>query len=196
MAKNENTKAETQAKAEVSVTKEASTTGGATLPQSTEPATPRVEEKDEIVEVSKSDLKDFMKRMEDLEESNRKLLAVADKGRMFQISEAERKNQVKTPTVKLTRMGSAQGKLVIAWKMGKNESYVDGNRLVEHQTMNVFYQDGTSEEISLLEFYREQNKDTVAKIKSRIHNEDGGETLRLEVIATGELLEVGLKFVN
>jgi hypothetical protein len=59
----------------------------------------------------------------------------------------------------------------------------------------VFYQDGTSEEMPLLEFYRQQNKDTVAKIKARTMNEDGSETLKLEM-RDGELVEVGLKFVN
>lgn len=199
MSKNENAETKTETKAEVRVNPEASSTGGTTPPQPTElsvPSTaPRLKEEDEVVEVSKLDLKNFMKRMEDLEESNRKLLAVADKGRMFQITEAERKTQVSVPTVKLTRMGSSRGKLVIAWKMGKNESYVDGNRLVEHQTINLFYQDGTSEEIALLDFYRQQNKETVGKIKARTRNEDGSETLKVELV-TGELVEVALKFVN
>lgn len=185
----------TEEEAQAGDAPEASTTGASTQASEPESSTPRVEKEDEVVEVSKVDLKNFMKRMEELEESNRKLLAVADKGRMFQFSEKERAENSKIPTVKLTRIGSPAGKLVLAWKMGKNESYVDGSRLIEHQTINVFYQDGTAEEMPLLEFYRQQNKDTVGKIKARTQNDDGSESLRIE-LRDGELVEIGLKFVN
>lgn len=162
---------------------------------SAEVATTKETGEDEIVEVSKADLRAFMKRMDELEESNRKLLAVADKGRMFQFSEKERAENSKIPTVKLTRIGGPTGKLVIAWRMTKNESYVDGNRLIEHQEIEVFYKDGSTEKMPLLDFYRQQNKDTVAKIKSRTREEDGSETLKVEM-RDGDLVEVGLKFVN
>lgn len=187
--------ARAEAEAQAGDAPEAAPTGASTPASEPESSTPRVKEEDEVVEVSKVDLKNFMKRMEELEESNRKLLAVADKGRMFQFSEKERAENSKIPTVKLTRIGSPAGKLVLAWKMGKNESYVDGSRLIEHQTINVFYQDGTAEEMPLLEFYRQQNKDTVGKVKARTTNDDGSESLRIE-LRDGELVEIGLKFVN
>lgn len=150
---------------------------------------------DEIVEVSKSDLQAFMRRMDELEASNKKLLAVADKGRMFSLNEQERKDKTEIPQVKVTRIGSPTGPLVIAWQMTKNESYVDGNRLIEHQEIEVFFQDGSSQKMPLLEFYRQQNKDTVGYIKARTKNEDGSETLRLE-LKDGSPLEISLKFVN
>lgn len=200
MAKKNETAEETKAQVETQETtgnpapSEASTTA---TPESISAATATKEEagEDEIVEVSKADLKAFMKRMDDLEESNKKLLAVADKGRMFQFSEKERAENAKIPTVKLTRIGGPTGKLVVAWRMTKNESYVDGNRLIEHQEIEVFYKNGEAEKMPLLDFYRQQNKDTVAKVKARTTDSDGSETLRLEM-KDGELIEVGLKFVN
>ena len=153
-------------------------------------------EEEEMVEVSKTDLATFVKRLADLEASNKKLLEVADKGRMHQINEKERAGQRLLPTVKITRMGGAKGKMVIAWNMTKNQSYVDGNRLVEHQEMEVFFVDGTNETMPLITFYRTQNKDTVGKILSRTRDEDGGsEMLKLE-LPDGEILEIDLKFVN
>lgn len=206
MAKNETNKAaltpEEKGTGEATI-KEETTTGDApqtevassAAPIEQQVATTKETGEDEVVEVSKADLRAFMKRMDELEESNRKLLAVADKGRMFQFSEKERAENSKIPTVKLTRIGGPTGKLVIAWRMTKNESYVDGNRLIEHQEIEVFYKDGSAEKMPLLDFYRQQNKDTVAKIKSRTREEDGSETLRVEM-RDGDLVEVGLKFVN
>lgn len=154
----------------------------------------------EVVEVSKADLAAFMGRLNDLEETNRKLLEAADKGRMFAITEKERQEKNELPRVKLTRIGGPRGKLVVAWQMGKNESYVDGNRLIEHQTMNVFYQDGSTEEMPLIDFYRQQNKDTVAEIRSRTKEmDDSGEeveTLKVVTKDGKEEITIGLKFVN
>ena len=205
MANNEKSKSEERRLASQEAAKEAEKKGAeeAGTEASTEtgaPAEPKVQVKtapleDDVVEVSKTDLKNFLKRMEDLEESNRRLLAVADKGRIFALNEAERKTKQNIPTVKLTRIGSLNGKLVVAWRMTRNESYVDGNKLIEHQEMEVFYQDGTTERMPLIEFYRKQNKDTIAKIRALSVNDEGVETLRLE-LPNGDLIEVGLKFVN
>lgn len=166
-------------------------TSAETQPVAEVPAVP-----EEMVEVSKTDLAAFVKRLGDLEESNKKLLSVADKGRMHQLNEKERAGQRLLPTVKVTRLGSATGKMVLAWNLTKNQSYVDGNRLVELQEMEVFYVDGTNETMPLITFYRTQNKDTVGKILSRTRDEDGtSEMLKLE-LPSGELLEIDLKFVN
>jgi hypothetical protein len=151
---------------------------------------------EEVVEVKKSDLEGFLRRLDTLEEDNKRLLSVADKGRMFAIEEKARQTQRTVPTVKLTRMGSANGKLVVAWRLKENDSYVDGNRMVERQTIEVFYQDGTSDLMPLVSFYRTQNKDTIARIISRTRDSEGnGEMLHLE-LPTGELVDIELKYVN
>lgn len=194
--KNEKPETKTEEKEEGSVIEKGSTPTE-DAPKTEDSPTPKVETtgEGETVEISKDDLKAFMRRMDELEESNKKLLAVADKGRMFEFTEKERAEQANVPQVKLTRLGSATGKLVVAWQMTKNESYVDGNRLIEHQTIRVFFEDGESQEMALLDFYRQQNKDTKAKVRGRITNDDGSEILKLEM-ADGKLIEVPLKFVN
>lgn len=177
MAKKDETKnkpAEQEAETTAPATEETSGNAEAT-PEPEQPEAKTTEEtgSDEVVEVSKADLADFMRRMNQLEEDNKKLLAVADKSRMSALTEEERQKKTEAPIVKLSRMGGPTGKLVIAWKLTKNESYVDGNRLVEHQTIQVFYKDGTTEEMPLLEFYRGQNKDTRGKITKRSTDESG-----------------------
>lgn len=148
----------------------------------------------EVVEVSRNDLQQFMKRLSDLEADNKRLLEASDKARMAAISERERGDSKKLPEVKITRIGK-DGKLVLAWQLTKNESYVDGNRLVEHQEMEVFYQDGKSEAMPLLSFYRQQNKDTKGQIISRTVQSEGGEMLKVR-LAGGEEIDIDLKFVN
>ena len=150
-----------------------------------------------VVEVSKDDLSKFMKRLEDLESDNKRLLEASDKARMAAISERERGTESELPRVKITRM-SPTGPLVVAWQMpeGSNVSYVNGRTLVEHQEMEVFYQDGTSETMPLLTFYRRQNKETKAKVIARTRMQNGSETLKVELIGSGEELDIDLKFVN
>jgi len=197
MAKNETTK-DTEAKVEE---KETTTTApevkkdSGTTPEVSKGKGVETTGEGETVEVSKDDLKAFMRRMDELEESNKKLMAVADKGRMFEFTEKERAEKADTPVVKLTRLGSASGKLVVAWKMTKNESYVDGNRLIEHQTIQVFFENGESQDMALLDFYRQANKDTRAKVRGRLTNDDGSEILKLEM-KDGTIIDVPLKFVN
>ena len=153
-------------------------------------------EDSEMVEVSKADLAAFVRRLDGLEKDNKRLLSVADKGRMHQLNEAEKKDKKMLPTVKVSRIGGPTGKMVLAWNTTQNESYVDGNRTVERQEIEIFYVDGTSEKMPLVTFYRKQNKDTVGTIVSRTRDEDGGsEMLKLEMPG-GDILEIDLKFVN
>ena len=156
-----------------------------------------VPETNETVVVSKKDLEGFLKRLEGLENDNKRLIAVADKGRMANLREKEKAadGSPLIHTVRLTRL-SHGGPLVVAWKMIDNQSYVDGNRSVELQTMQVVFQDGTTEKFRLVDFYRNQDKTTIAEIISRRHNRDTEED-ELEVeLRDGERITIPLKFVN
>lgn len=155
------------------------------------------EPKSEQVVVSKADLEAFMRRLDTLETDNKRLLEAADKSRMAAISERERMTRTGLPRVKVTRIGGPAGPMVIAWKMTRNESYMQGKIVVEHQEMEVFYVDGKSERMPLLDFYRQQNKDTVAEIISRTKKEGSdGEMLKLRLVSDGSEHEIDLKFVN
>jgi len=153
-----------------------------------------VDKKDKI-EVSKEDLTALMKRLDSLEENNKQLLAAADKSRMAAIREKNSANAPLIREVKLTKL-SPTGPLVIAWKLLSNISYVEGNRLIEKQEIEVFYENGKSEKMPLINFYRNQNKLTVAEIVSRKKDEKSGiEMLEVE-LRDGQKLDIGLAFVN
>jgi len=157
------------------------------------------EQAEETVVVSKSDLQGFLDRLNTLEEDNKRLIAVADKSRL----QHERERAVAADgaplirTVKLSRLDSKNGPLVIAWKVLTNEAYVDGSkRVVTDQTIELFFKDGKSEKMRILDFYRRQNKETKAEIIKRSVNEATGETEVEVELQDGERLTIGLAFVN
>lgn len=153
---------------------------------------------EETVVVNKKDLEAFLTRLENIEAENKKLIAVADKGRLFN-EEARLARENGGPliyTCKLTRIGSDRGPLVIAWKLRDNESYVDGNRLVEKQNIEVFFQDGTSQIMRLVDFYRSQNKQTIVEIIKRTRNEKTGQEEFEVEFKDGERITIPAKFVN
>jgi hypothetical protein len=151
----------------------------------------------ETIVVSRKDLQAFLDRLESLEVENKKLFAVADKGRLY--SEEERlAKQLGAPlvhTVKLTRL-SPNGPIVIAWKLTDNDSYVEGNRMVEKQNMQVFYEDGKTETIRLIDFFRKQNKQLLAEIIKRSRNEETGEIELTVRLKDGKTLEIPVTYVN
>lgn len=183
MAKNENTKASVTTDEKAGAAQEAKAA--------------QKEEREETVIVSKKDLEGFLKRLEGLEQDNKRLIAVADKGRMANQREKEftADGSPLIHTVRLSRLSDG-GPIVVAWKMLDNQSYVDGNRAVELQTMQVVFQDGTSDKMRLVDFYRAQNKQTVAEIIRRyINHETRVEELEVE-LRDGERLIIPLAFVN
>ena len=152
-------------------------------------------EKKEKVTVDKDDLKTFMKRLETLETDNKRLMAAADKGRLAHVDAKLAGDQPLIRTVRLSRL-TPDGPLVVAWKLEKNISYVDGNKLVEDQVIRVFFEDGTEEQMKLLNFYRGMDKKTVAEIVSRKTDEKSGEEVVEVEMKDGKRLEIPLKFVN
>lgn len=151
------------------------------------------------VVVSKSDLEAFLKRLEGLEADNKRLIAVADKGRLAR-EEEKRLAADGTPlirTVKLTRV-EADGPIVVAWKLTENESFVDGNRMVERQNIRVFFENGEHKDMRLIDFYRAQKRyrGIVAEIISRSRDERSGETMLKVELRDGKQLDIPLKFVN
>jgi len=149
----------------------------------------------DTVEIERSELSAFMDRLNSLEASNKKLLAAADKSRLAAIDAREAADTPLIRTVALSTMGKG-GPLIVAWKLTKNISHREGNRNVEDQEMQVFYDDGKNEKMPLITFYRGQNKETRAEIVSRSRDEKSGlESVKLE-LADGRQLEIPLAFVN
>lgn len=154
-------------------------------------------DEDEIV-VSRKDLEIFLQRLDSLESENKKLFAVADKGRLY--SEQERlAQQAGAPlihTVRLTRMGSTKAPIVIAWKLIDNDSYTEGSRSVHKQNMEVFSVDGKSQIMRLVDFYRNKNTQTKAEVIKRTKNEETDEIVLTVRLGDGQMMSIPLAFVN
>ena len=176
---------------QTTVPEESKTTGGEKVAEETPEA-------EETVVVSKADLEGFLSRLNTLEEDNKRLIAVADKSRLAH----ERERAIAADgaplirTVKLSRLDSKNGPLIIAWKVLTNESYVQDKRTVTDQTIELYLQNGKTEKMRILDFYRRQNKETKAEIIKRSVNEKTGETEVEVELLDGERLTIGLAFVN
>jgi hypothetical protein len=173
---------------------EAKVTEGGTTPSETIAVAATAPVAEEPIAVKKSDLDDLIRRLDAVEADNRRLREAADKSRMSAIAERERQERKGLTQV---RINAIDGKLIVAWNMTRNESFVQGRVLVEHQEIEVFYIDGTSERMPYIDFFRNKNKDTVAEIVSRSKNEGTGEeVLHVRVISDGRELDIAGKFVN
>lgn len=153
------------------------------------------ESTEDTVVVSKKDLEAFLNRLEAVEAENKKLVAVADKGRLYNEEERLAK-QTGAPlihTVKLTRY---DGNIVIAWKLVDNDSHVENGRAVERQNIELYYEDGGSTTIRLIDFYRNADKKTRGEIIRRSRNEHTG-MVEFDVrLSDGKTLTIPSSFVN
>ena len=147
----------------------------------------------ETVEVPKEDLAAFVKRLKTLEDDNKRLLDVADKGRLASVDAKRTADQPLIRTVKLSKLNE---KFIVAWNLEKNISYMDGNKRVENQVMKVFFEDGTDKEMPLIDFYRNCNKQTIAEIITRTKKEGTDEEILEVETKDGQRLKIPLKFVN
>ena len=161
------------------------------------------EEKKE--EETKVALKLVLERMKKLEEDNEMLLQCADnkaKARYY-----IRHKEDLPPIVRLRSMetfdkeGKPMGeKLIVGWRMveDKGRYQIPGTeRWTEYQMIEIIFQDGSNKKLSEEEFVRGYEKHIKAKrIGSTIDEKTKQETLRLQIIETGEEITIGSQFVN
>jgi len=167
-------------------------------------STPIIPKNEEQVTVKKSDLEAFIKRLDDMDELNKKLLAIADKGRLAHQAEKDAEGKILIRTVKISRFGK-EGPIILSWPaLLSNESYVTKGRAVANQTIELVLEkenaDGTfdteTKKMDILDFFRHKTANIVAEVISRKKNEKT-ETEELEVeLPGGRMLNIGLPFVN
>lgn len=163
-------------------------------------ATPPAEPKPDtnMVEVSTDDLKALIRRIDDLETSNERLLGAADKSRLAHVDSKKQGGKL-IRTVRISRLGK-NGPIIMGWKLKVNESYIENGRWREHQVVDVTLEDGKTKEMQLLDFYRMQNKDLSGEIiaeKVSTNKETGEDEQSITVeFKDGKTLEIGLAFIN
>lgn len=145
------------------------------------------------------DKSDFEKLISTITEQNKKidvLFQAADKNRLARAyAGADGESLIKT--VKVSKF-SDNDKLIVGWKLTSNQSEIINNRWIEKQDTMLVFEDGTTLEIPLLDFYRKIVKEK-AEIVSRVRKEDnrGKEIQILKLrFKDGKELEIDSAFIN
>jgi len=149
------------------------------------------------VMIEKSFLEDIRKTMDELKADNAMLKQVADKSRM---SDFYTRNKGKMPEqYKLRMIGVSENnkevkKVILGWKMIKDDVYIDGPRVVENQVIMLVLEDGTQKELSYRDWVRLYETVICSKIGER--SDENGLVVKLQRNDTQQTFEVDVRFVN
>lgn len=144
----------------------------------------------DTVKMKISDLEDIRKRMTALEEDNTMLKQVADKARM---SDFYVRNKEKLPDQ--YRLRTIDDKVILGWKMIKDDVYIEGPRVIENQVVMLILEDGTQKEMSYKDWVRLYVTVQCSKIGDRT-DEQGNLIVKLERNDNKKVYEIGVQFVN
>jgi hypothetical protein len=112
------------------------------------------EEKPKTVTVKKDKLDEILstnealtKKMEEQQKTIDMLLATADKARI-----ARYQDQNQSPVIRTMKLRTFKGKVVVGWRMVKDEMYKDANGVFhERQIVEIVTEDGETAELPYLE---------------------------------------------
>lgn len=142
---------------------------------------------------------DFDKLISTIQEQNKKidiLYDVADKSRLAKAT-AGANGEPLIKTVKVRKWPESD-KYVVGWKLVRNQSEIINNRWIENQETYVIFNDGSSIEVPLIEFYRKPEFEK-AEILSKTRTEDakGKEVQILKLrFRDGKVIEIDSAFIN
>lgn len=171
---------------------------GATAPVEEKPTratrarAPKEEEgDDELVSVPKKTLDAVLKRLDTLEDDNKLLKSVADKGRMARVEALRAQGKL----VKSVRIGKMGELFVIGWKLVKDDVHFDNEgKLVEEQTIRVFFEDKTSNDMNVRNFANSMDR-IEGEVTSEGKDRDGNITL-VVLLPDGKELSINQNFIN
>lgn len=152
-------------------------------------AQPQNTAKTERVEVNKEALEKVLSRLDKLEQENKKLLSIADIGRLAHYESIHKDDSPKT-----YRLSTYKGKIIIAWKMADNRVWKDEmGKWREKQNIMLVFENEENTIIPYIEFTT-----NTEKIKSKLVSatQKGGKTyLELET-DEGKKIIIDSIFVN
>lgn len=150
---------------------------------------------------TKEELTEKDKQIEELQEGLKKatgdieiLKSVVDKKALSLFYERNKEN---LPTVVGIRL--IGGKVIIGWKTKKDEgSYQDPTtkKWIEKQITSILYEDGTAEEMPLMDFYRQYNITPCDRIGITTDEITGEVAFKLKRQDNGKEYTIGVQFVN
>lgn len=150
-------------------------------------------EKDEMVMISKSDRDTIFQMLEDNKKTIDALVQAADKNRLAKAMDDGKSE----PLIKKVRIWTLDGKPIIAWKSTQNVCEIMNGRWIEMQKTMVFFEDGDSKEMELVDFYRKTERKEAEILSKSTKTVDGKEELSYSVMfPDGKKLEINSIFVN
>ena len=162
--------------------------------ENTENVIPPKEEikKEETVNIKKEDFEAMITRLERLEKT-------ANKARLSNYDSANNKEEKET----IIKLRTIDGKVIVKWEMIRNTAEVDPvtRKITEDQVTKVHYEDGTTEEMSIVVFDRRYNyifttlkEERILKDREKI--EEMGNRILTLFDENGKEYNIGEKFVN
>lgn len=148
------------------------------------------ESEEEMVQVPKKTLETILKRVDALEDDNKVLKQVADKGRMARVEALRAQGKL----VKSVRVGQLHGKFVVGWKLIEDDVHFEGDKLIEKQTIRVFFEDKSNEDIGVRAFANETGN-IEGEVISESKDRDGNISLLVQ-LPDGKELTIGQNFIN
>lgn len=154
-------------------------------------------EKDEFVQIKRSDFDRMMGQMEKQSKDIELLYKTADKSRLAKEMDKDGENLVKQAKVSVWE---DTNDFIVGWKLITNKCEVIMGKWIEEQTVNVTFDNGKTMTVPLLEFYRRTLKKVPADIISR--SEDINEVTKKKSIVfklqfdNGKTLLIDSTFVN
>jgi len=145
---------------------------------------------EETVTVPKATMDALLTRLEKVEEETRLRALVDDKNTANKIDEMRKAGKL----VKSMKVRKIEGKLVLAWKLIKDEVYFREGRLHEEQTMKIFYRDKSEQEMSLRQ-WATASEYVACEVLKVSTDRDGNEMAEV-MTPDGDEFEVGIKYVN
>lgn len=146
--------------------------------------------KSDKVEIDKTVLDNILSKLSELEGKTKEFESTASQDQIRKI-EALRASGKLVKSVKVRRFN---GKLVLAWKMTKDQVWVADGKLHEVQEMDVHYDDGEVESTTLLQFTRGVTYESYEVIEEA--KTADGYTKYVVDAGGGKRLEVKSNFIN
>lgn len=145
----------------------------------------------DTVTVSSEAFNAMMKRLGDLEETQRLQLQVTDKSKIKQIEDLRRSGKL----VKEVKIRKYANKYIVGWKTVMDEVYKDENgRLIEKQMIELWFDDDTKTEMSMRQ-WASAPEYIKFEVKAETRDEDGNLFFKC-IGPDGKELEMNVSFVN
>jgi len=152
------------------------------------------------VSVSREFLKDIQETILKQQKDIGFLKSVADKK---SVALYHQRNKGEIPTTMRIRTMDVRDekdvvttKVIIGWRTLEDDVWQDGNRWKEKQTVELLYQDGTSQKMSLVEFNRRFKHVICTKAGTITDDKTGMMAFKLVRQDTGEEITIGATFIN